>query len=309
MAKERNDLLDRLTYLALRLVAMALHCFAVDTNLQTAKLIGSIMYAIDRKHRERALANLRRSFPQMPQRRLNELARRSMQQLVMLGVEVLFTTRLIRLDTYARYCELENFAESLGLLLRPGRGLIMLTGHYGNWEILGYVLATLGFETTAVARPLDNPYVNRWLLGVRERQGQRILDKKGAVSEVTDLLQAGQAVGFIADQNAGTKGMFVEFFGRLASTYKSIGLLAMRYEVPVVIGYARRVDDRFHFKLGARDVIYPDDWKSKDDPLRYLTQRYTKAIEDIIREDPGQYLWVHRRWKTRPKGEVAEKFD
>jgi KDO2-lipid IV(A) lauroyltransferase len=144
---------------------------------------------------------------------------------------------------------------------------------------------------------------------VREKQGQRILDKKGAVNEVTDLLDAGKAVGFIADQNAGTKGMFVEFFGRLASTYKSIGLLAMRYEVPVVIGYARRVNDRFHFKLGAQDVIYPEDWKSQDDPLRYLTQRYTKAIEDIVRADPGQYLWVHRRWKTRPKGEVAEQFD
>jgi Kdo2-lipid IVA lauroyltransferase/acyltransferase len=309
MAKDRNDLLDRLTYLALRLVAMALHCFAVDTNLQTAKLIGGIMYTVDRKHRERALGNLRRSFPDMPQGKLEALARRSVQQLVMLAVEVLFTTRLIRLDSYARYCELENFQESLALLLQPGKGLIMLTGHYGNWEILGYVLATLGFETTAIARPLDNPYVNRWLLGVREKQGQRILDKKGAVNEVTDLLEAGKAVGFIADQNAGAKGMFVEFFGRLASTYKSIGLLAMRYEVPVVIGYARRVDDRFHFKLGAQDIIYPEDWKSQDDPLRYLTQRYTKAIEDIVRTDPGQYLWVHRRWKTRPKGEVAEKFD
>jgi KDO2-lipid IV(A) lauroyltransferase len=309
MPKERNHFFDRLTYLALRLVAMALHCFDVNLNLQTAKLIGSIMFAVDRKHRERALGNLRRSFPQLPQRKLEELARRSMQQLVMLGIEVLFTTRLIRLDTYAQYCELENFQESLGLLLRPGKGLIMLTGHYGNWEILGYVLATLGFETTAVARPLDNPYINRWLLGVREKQGQRILDKKGAVNEVTDLLDAGKAVGFIADQNAGTKGMFVEFFGRLASTYKSIGLLAMRYEVPVVIGYARRVNDRFHFKLGAQDVIYPEDWKSQDDPLRYLTQRYTKAIEDIVRADPGQYLWVHRRWKTRPKGEVAEQFD
>ena len=307
--KKRNDLLDRLTYVALRLVAMILHCFPVDLNLQTAKLIGTIMFIVDRRHRERAMGNLRRSFPDLPDQQRAILARRSMQQLVMLAVEVLFTTRLIRLDTWARYCRLTNFHETLGLLLDHRRGLIMLTGHYGNWEILGYVLATIGFQTTSIARPLDNPYVNEWLLGVRERQGQRIIAKTGATQEVTDVLSQNGAVGFIADQNAGSKGIFVDFFGRLASTYKSIGLLAMQYEVPVVIGYARRHGDRFYFEVGVQDVIYPDDWKPQPDPLRYITQRYTRGIESIVRNDPGQYLWVHRRWKTRPKGEAPEAFD
>jgi len=185
----------------------------------------------------------------------------------------------------------------------------MLTGHYGNWEILGYVLGTLGFDTTSIARPLDNPYVNDWLLGVREKKGQKIIDKKGATTDVTALLGQGGTVCFIADQNAGSKGIFVDFFGRKASTYKSIGLLAMEYEVPVIIGYARRVNDQFFFEVGVQDVIWPDDWKAQDDPLRYITQRYTKGIEDFVRADPGQYLWVHRRWKTRPKGEQPEAFD
>jgi KDO2-lipid IV(A) lauroyltransferase len=101
----------------------------------------------------------------------------------------------------------------------------------------------------------------------------------------------------------------VDFFGRKASTYKSIGLLAMQYETPVIIGYSRRLNDEFKFAVGAQDVIYPQDWKSQDDPLRYITQRYTKALEDIVRQDPGQYWWVHRRWKTRPKGEAAEAYD
>jgi len=306
MAKERNDLLDRLVYFALRLVAMALHCFPVNLNLKTAKLIGDIMYAVDRRHRERALGNLRRSFPNMSERQRRVLARRSMQHLVMLGIEVLFTTRLIRLETYAHYCELVNMQDAM---LDPDRGLIMLTGHYGNWEILGYVLATFGFETTSIARPLDNPYVNDWVMGVRERQGQRIIDKKGATTEVTDLLEQGKAVGFIADQNAGPKGMFVDFFGRQASTYKSIGLLAMQYKTPVVIGYARRIKDRFQFKVGVQEIIQPADWADQPDPLRYITQRYTHAIEQMVGDDPGQYLWVHRRWKTRPKGEEPEAFD
>jgi KDO2-lipid IV(A) lauroyltransferase len=307
--KERNDFIDRLTYVALRLVAAALHCFPVDTNLRTAKLIGSLMYRFDRRHRERALGNLRRSFPDMPERRRERMAERSMQHLVMLAVEVLFTTRLIRLDTYGRYVTLTNFRDVLDLMIRGERGLIMLTGHYGNWEVLGYVLATLGFPTTSIARPLDNPYVSDYVFGVRERTGQRIIAKKGATGEVTEVLDGKGTVGFIADQNAGSKGLFVDFFGRKASTYKSIGLLAMQFEVPVVIGYSRRLNDEFKFVVGAQDVIYPDDWKSQPDPLRYITQRYTKGIEDFVREEPGQYLWVHRRWKTRPKGETPEAID
>jgi Kdo2-lipid IVA lauroyltransferase/acyltransferase len=304
-----RDLFDRAVYVAARLASVAMHAFPVNANLQTAKFFGSCLYAMDRRHRERALANLRRSFPDMSERQRERLARRSMQQMVMLFVEVLFTTRLIRLDTWAQYVELENFREVLDMLLRRERGLVLLTGHYGNWEILGYVLATLGFETVSIARPLDNPYVSKFLFDVRERTGQRIIAKKGATPEVQAALEQRGAVGFIADQNAGSKGIFVDFFGRKASTYKSIGLVAMEYDVPVVIGYARRVNDRFHFHCGAQDIIHPQDWKSQPDPLRYITQRYTEAIEKIVRVDPGQYWWLHRRWKTRPKGEAPEAYD
>jgi KDO2-lipid IV(A) lauroyltransferase len=304
-----KDLLDRALYVAVRLTSVAMHAFPVNTNLQTAKLVGSALYRIDKKHRQRALANLRRSFPEMSERQVDQVARRSMQQMVMLFVEVLFTTRMIRFDTWRQYVDLEQFEEVMDLLLRRDRGLVMLTGHYGNWEILGYVLATLGFETISIARPLDNVYISNFLFGVREKNGQKIIAKNGATPEITAALDTRGAVGFIADQNAGSKGLFVNFFGRAASTYKSIGLVAMQYEIPVVIGYARRLNDRFQFKVGAQDIIYPKDWKNEDDPLRYITQRYTAAIEQIVREDPGQYWWVHRRWKTRPRGEKAEAFD
>ena len=227
----------------------------------------------------------------------------------MLGVEVLFTTRLVRIDTWSKYVQLTNLQDTLRLLLDKNRGLILLTAHYGNFEILGYLLATLGFPTSSVARPLDNPYLSDFVFGVRERKGQRIIAKKGATDDVVDVIEGGGAVAFVADQNAGSKGMFVDFFGRKASTYKSIGLLAMQYNVPVVVGYARRLNDQFKFVVGVQDTIFPDDWQTQDDPLRYITQRYTKALEDVIRADPGQYWWVHRRWKTRPKNETPEAYD
>lgn len=309
MAKPRNDLMDRFLYYAMRVVSMALHCWPVNLNLRTAKLLGDLLYRFDRKHRKRAIANLRRSFPELSDRDVDRMARRSMQTLLMFFVEVLFTTRLIRIDTWRRHVRLENFHTALDLLLRNDRGLILLTAHYGNFEISNYILGTLGFDTVAVGRPLDNPYVNDWIMGVRQRQGSRIISKKGATDEVTASLENKGVVGFVADQNAGPKGIFVDFFGRKASTYKSIGLLAMEYNVPVAVGYARRIEDRFEFTVGVQDIIHPEDWQNEPDPLRYITQRYTKAIEDVIRADPGQYWWVHRRWKTRPKGEPPEPYD
>ena len=309
MAKERNDLIDRLQYLGMRLLSTLMHCFPIERNLLLAKRLGTLLYRFDRKHRERALANLRRSFPNMSPAEHENLARRSMQVIPMLGAEVLFTTRLVRIDTWTRYVHLENFKEVLSLLLRKDQGLILLTAHYGNFEILGYVLALLGFPTSSIARPLDNKYISDWLFGVREKMGQKMIVKKGATEEVVDVLDNKGVVGFVADQNAGSKGVFVDFFGRKASTYKSIGLLAMQYEIPIVIGFARRLEGPFQFQVGAQDIIYPADWQAAEDPLRYITQRYTKAIEDFVRTDPGQYWWVHRRWKTRPKGESAEAYD
>jgi KDO2-lipid IV(A) lauroyltransferase len=308
--KPRNDFVDRLVYLALRVVNMGVHSWGIGVASELAKFVGSVMYALDKKHRDRAMGNLRRSFPEMPEPQLARMAKRSMQALCLLAIEVLFTTRLIRIDTFTKYVVFgHRFREALSLMMKRDQGMIMLTGHYGNWEILGYVLATLGFPTVSVARPLDNPYVSEFVFGVRERTGQRIIAKKGATDEIVDVLSKNGVVGFIADQNAGPKGIFVDFFGRKASTYKSIALLAMQYEVPVLIGYARRIRDEFRFEVGCQDIIYPSEWKDERDPIRYVTQRYTKAIEDFVRADPGQYLWVHRRWKTRPKGEEPETYD
>jgi KDO2-lipid IV(A) lauroyltransferase len=165
------------------------------------------------------------------------------------------------------------------------------------------MLACLGFPTYSIARRLDNRYLDDYVFGIRQEGGQVVLDKRGATEHVPDLLADHQTVCFIADQDAGRKGLFVDFFGRKASTYKSIALLAMQYEVPVLVGYGRRVGEAYNFEAGIADVIHPKDWADQDDPRTYITQRYTKALEDVIRQAPEQYLWVHRRWKHRPRGE------
>ncbi len=295
-------------YVAARTAALLLGLFPVNANLRTARLLGSFLFRFDRKHRKRALENLRASFPEKSQQELEQIAERSMQHFIELVMDVLFTTRMINAESWHNYVHFTGLSDSLRILLR-GRGAVMVTGHYGNWEILGYTLATLGFESYGVARPIDNPYIDAWILGVRERKGQIILSKRGVTTTALDVLEKKGVLCFIADQNAGPKGMFVPFFGRPASTYKSIGLLAIQNDLPIVVGYARRIGDKFEFNIGTQDIIYPDDWKNfpRDqyrDELHYVTARYTKGIEDFVRADPSQYLWIHRRWKTRPKDEL-----
>lgn len=304
---QNSALMNWVQYGAARSVASLLGLFSIQGNLDTARNIGSVLYKIDKKHRNRALENLRASFPEKPESELNYIAERSMQHFIELVMDVLYTTRFIHTGTWHQYGYMLNMSDSLRILLK-NKGAIVLTGHYGNWEILGYTLATMGFETYSVARPIDNPHIDTWLLGVRERKGQTILSKRGVTTTAQDVLEKKGVIGFIADQNAGPKGMFVPFFNRLASTYKTIGLLAINYNVPVIIGYARRKGGRLYYELGVQDVIYPEDWlavkERGEDELRYVTTRYTKAIEDFVRADPTQYLWIHRRWKSRPKDEV-----
>jgi KDO2-lipid IV(A) lauroyltransferase len=308
---QHSALTNYAQYTAARTAALLLGLFPINANLRTARGAGRLIYALDRKHRKRALENLRASFPEKRERELDDIARQSMEHFIELVMDVLFTPRLIHAETWHRYVHLDALTDSLKLLLRTREkdgGAIMLTGHYGNWEVLGYTLATLGFETYSIARPIDNPLIDEWVLGVRQRKGQVILSKRGVTTTAQEVLESRGVLGFIADQNAGPKGMFVPFFGRMASTYKSIGLLAIQYRVPVVIGYARRRGGRFEFDIGVQDIIWPADWEAVrtagGDELRYVTERYTKAIEDFVRADPTQYLWIHRRWKTRPKGEA-----
>ncbi len=300
--RKRNRVLDYFVYVLARMFTVLLHLFARRANYRTARLVGDLLYRFDAKHRRIALEHLRRSFPDWPQSRLEEVARRSMHNMIYLGLEVLYTPRLVTVTRWPEFVRFDNVGPTLRLLLQ-NRGLIALTGHFGNWEVLGYTLACLGFPTYSVARRLDNPHIDRFILGVREDRGQVILDKRGATARIPELLAENKPVGFIADQDAGRKGAFVDFFGRKASTYKSIALLAIQHEVPVAVGYARRVGEDFQFEIGVERTIYPEEWAHVDDPVLWITREYTAALERVVRRDPEQYLWVHRRWKHRPRGE------
>lgn len=291
-----------LVYFAARAGAAAISSLPVETALELAGPLGRLLYRWDRKHRERTLSHLKLAFPEWSQQRVEQVAIESFEHFVRLAVEVVHLPRLVHARCWPSRigrCELGPAVE----LLSRGRPLLLVTGHYGNWEMLGSLLAVLGFPMAALARPIDHRRVNDWLLGIRESKGLRIITKWDATDVMVDLLRSGGALGFIADQNAGDRGMFVPYFGRLASSYKSIGLLAMQLQAPIIVGYARRIGTQARYDLGVTDIIRPEDWSGARDPLYYITARYNRALEMMIRECPQQYLWMHRRWKSRPRFE------
>lgn len=294
-------------YAAARTVAALLSPFDPEQNLQTARLVGRAYVGMSRRRRERACQGIARSLPLLDQPVQRELVEQSIGHMLgLFMVDTFAMPRVIGRENWHERVRVGNVDRAVGHIVSD-RPCIFVTGHIGNWEILGYTLALMGFRMTALARPLDNRFLSDWLFGVRQRTGLTVLTKWGATDEVQRVLESGGKVGFIADQNAGEDGLFVPFFSRLASTYKSIPLLALRYEVPIVCGYARRLDGAFRYEVRVTDVIEPADWKDADDQILYVGARFNRAIEWMVRESPEQYLWMHRRWNSRPKHEREGK--
>src|SRR5262249_34538456 len=145
MARNQSAFVNWSQYLALRLATGALHMFSPQRNLKSARGLGTLIYQFDRRHRQRAIENISACFPQFSTPQVQELAEGAMQHFLQLGVEVLFTTRAITLDTWADHIGFDGLGPSLATMLQ-GKPTLLVTGHYGNWEVLGYLLALMGFN-------------------------------------------------------------------------------------------------------------------------------------------------------------------
>ena len=290
-----------LFYLGIRTVFAVMQIVPINWNLRVARVLARWWPRLMDRHRKRAVEHLTLSLgDRFTASQIEHLADRSLESVAMFAVEAICLPRLIHSLTWNRYIRLENFNEALRPLL-SGRGAILVAGHYGSFEVCGHLMASLGHEVVAVMRPLDNVYLNRFVVRSRRTQGLILLDKKGAAQRAEQILAEGKLLAFVGDQDAGRKGLFVDFFGRPASTYKSIGLLAMAARCPIIVGYGRRRGCVARYDVGVQRVIHPTEWENKDDPLRWITQTYTTAIEEMVRDRPEQYLWIHRRWKSKPR--------
>src|SRR5215212_2331708 len=299
--RPRRRVLDYLVYLAVRLVVAVAQAMTVEQSYALAELIAAVLYRVDRRHRQVGMENLRLAFgDRYTEAERDRIVRDVYRHFCMMLMEILHIPRKLHPTTWRHRITLVGHEKVVDRLLKGGP-VIMLSGHFGNWEMAGYLFGVFGFPPNSVARTLDNPYLDRFLRSFRERTGQAMIPKTGGYDQMLQVLRSGGVLSFLADQDAGERGLFVEFFGRPASTHKAIALLAIEHRAPVVVGYARRIGPGFRYEVGCDAVIDPDEWTGTADDVRLLTQRYTAALEAVIRRAPEQYLWLHRRWKHQPK--------
>ncbi len=298
---KRQQAVDYLVYLVVRILICFVQAIRMETGHALARKLAWFFCDVLRIRAGVVDENLAHAFPDLSPLDRLKLARQMWEHLFLLVLEVAHAPRKIHETNWREFVHLRN-EDKLVRLLLDDRPVLIVAAHQGNFEVGGYVLGVLGFPTYTVARTLDNPYLDRFLNRFRGATGQHIIPKNGGFDQITEVLGEGGTMTFLADQYAGPKGCWVEFFGRPASAHKAIALLALDNNAQVAVSLARRLDRPMQFELHNYAMIDPHQVGNNLGTVRELTQWYTTRLEELIREAPDQYWWLHRRWKdTREK--------
>jgi KDO2-lipid IV(A) lauroyltransferase len=259
---------------------------------------GRLAFRLDRRHRTVTVENLSQAFPkEFARGEIERLARAVFENLGRSAVDVARSDRLVHernVDAF-HVDGLERLQEAR----RRGSGVLVITAHFGPWELLPLASVLSYGPGYFVARPLDNPRLDDLLTRLRERGGNQVIQKRDAVQAILQLLRRGETVGILIDQHITEReGVVVPFFGRPASTAFAPALLAMRSGAAVIpVGILREGHGRYRVLI-ANEVPVRRSGDLKAD-LAENTARFTAAIEAFIRKHPDHWFWVHRRWKTR----------
>jgi KDO2-lipid IV(A) lauroyltransferase len=285
-----------LPYLFLRFVCVLLMLLPLRLVYLLAEFIGYLGFYVFRFRRDVVLENLAIAFGmELHEGQRTALAARSYKQIAMTFLELMIAPRLRK--QIQQMWTLEQ-QELLLNLLSQGNGLVCVSGHLGNWEFQGAAIANLLAEHfTVAAVQQSNPYINRFVTRRRNAMSMQVAGSKEAMKLLVRALRNHQAIGLVADQNAGLSAVFVDFFGKTAATMPGPAQLALKYRAPLVVFVALRTGPA-KFKVLAEQVPVQE-----DDTVESLTQRHVKVLESYIRKHPEQYFWLHRRWKTRPSWE------
>jgi Kdo2-lipid IVA lauroyltransferase/acyltransferase len=257
-----------------------------------------LFYILVPKSRLIVLQNLQRSFPEKDAAEIVKIAKGVYRHFAIVAAEF-FSLPLITKENIHQWVEVEGM-EHYHAAMAKGKGVLSIVAHFGNWELMTIAVPLYLKPMFIVYRPLDSPVVDNLVEYVRTINGNEMISKGGSGKKVIELLKGNNIIGILSDQNvAAYEGVFVDFFGRSASTGVGLAVMAMRSGAPVIPAFmARQKSGTYKLILKpALEAIRTDNYESD---LLVNTQRFTKEVEDIIREYPDQYFWFHQRWKTKP---------
>ncbi len=264
--------------------------------------IGWIVYFLLGRLRRVGRRNLQIAFPNKSLHERNQLLRGMYVSLGRLLAEFCLFPRYTRqnISQVAVYQGFENFEQAEQLQ----KGVLLLTGHVGGWEIGSFVHSLYGHPMNIIVRPLDNPYLNRLAEQFRSRFGNRLLPKQDFARGLLAAMRKGETVGILMDTNRlPPQGDFVPFFGVLACTATGLARVAVKTGAAVVPAFTLWDDQLLKYRVQFEPAIKLVKTADPDADVLANTALFHRALEDIIRRYPDQWLWVHRRWKTRPPGE------
>ncbi|KPK99578.1 MAG: hypothetical protein AMJ91_07300 [candidate division Zixibacteria bacterium SM23_73_3] len=262
--------------------------------------LGKLAYFLIRKARRKTLFNLSLAFGQeMNETKLRKLACVVFQNV---GKNVVDVVRLKKM----KYEDVERITEIEGLkyldqAYRAGKGVIGLTGHIGNFELMAAYLSLKGYKLSVVGREVYDPRLDRLLVKNRESVGLENIPTSAGVKPILKALRTGRILGVLADQDSSrVRGVFVDFFGRLARTPAAPALLAYKTDSPIVpLAIVRKNKNKYKIMIKPTVELAFSENREKD--ITDVTQRCTQVLESIIREYPDQWLWMHERWKSKPQ--------
>jgi len=267
-----------------------------------AGILAWLGFHLARRQRYAGLHNLGLAFPEMTEADRERILRGCFQNLGRLLVEVTHFPQLNKANIaqFVVHDGLDNYLEGL----KRGRGVIFMTAHFGAWELSSFAHAVYGFPLKFIVRPIDNPRVEALISGYRTASGNVPIDRRSAGRDVLKALRQNEAVGILFDQNTTrSEGVFAEFFGIPAATTPAIALFALRTGAAVVPGFLIWDAELQKHRLRLDPPVELIDTGDLDRDVLENTRLFNKILEGYIRKYPDQWLWIHRRWKTRPEGD------
>ena len=259
-------------------------------------------YAVRRPLRCAAMVNLRLAFPQWSDGQRKRAVRRMVQQIGWMAGEFSQFPRYTR-EKIERIVIVDG-QENFDAAQRRGKGVLFLTGHMSAWEVAPFAHALYGHPLHFLVRPIANRRVNALINGYRCLSGNRPIEKNRSARTILKVLGDGGTVGILSDHNSSIEeGVFVPFFGVLASTTSGLARIALRTDAAVLPGFLCWDDALRKYRLRFEPLVALARSGDEEADVVENTARFTQVIEAYVRAHPDQWLWVHKRWKTRPVGE------